>query len=180
MIAQQADEKVTGTAISFHGFPKEAFTFLSALARNNNRAWFEAHRYDYDGAIVGPALVFIVSMGEALKTFAPSVKPEPRVGGSLFRIHRDTRFSTTRALIRPMLASAFETLIRRHHRSVRGRCSTPNSMPSASVLGSASGSLTARRSRHIGVTRQTSEEHRSFAIWYAVPRGVARRSWVKS
>lgn len=82
-----------GTNDSFEGFPKETFVFLAGLARNNNKVWFDANRDVYDSMVVGPALAFVESLGTGLRTFAPSVKPEPRIGGSLFRIHRDTRFS---------------------------------------------------------------------------------------
>lgn len=78
---------------AFKGFGPEAFKFLAKLAENNNKAWFDRHRGVYDAAIVAPALLFAQSMALALKAIAPSVKSEPRVGGSLFRIHRDTRFS---------------------------------------------------------------------------------------
>lgn len=81
----------------FKGFPGEAFAFLSDLSRNNNRAWFDANRDVYDTAVVAPALAFVESLGAALQGFAPSVKPEPRIGGSLFRIHRDTRFSADKS-----------------------------------------------------------------------------------
>lgn len=88
---------MTKASESFRGFPPEAFTFLSGLSQNNNKAWFDAHRDVYDGAIVVPALRFVDAMGTAIKKFAPSVTPEPKVGGSLFRIHRDTRFSSEKS-----------------------------------------------------------------------------------
>lgn len=78
---------------SFAGFPEEATQFLAALRRNNTKPWFDAHRHTYEAAIVQPALAFIAAMGGALQNVAPSVRPEPRIGGSLFRIHRDVRFA---------------------------------------------------------------------------------------
>lgn len=36
-------------------------------------------------------------MGARLKKRVPSLRPEPRIGGSLFRIHRDTRFSSDKS-----------------------------------------------------------------------------------
>lgn len=78
---------------AFKGFPPEAVTFLVGLSRNNNKTWFEAHRGDYEAAIVQPALAFVESMATELRRDVPSVMAEPRVGGSFFRIHRDTRFS---------------------------------------------------------------------------------------
>lgn len=82
---------------AFKGFPAEGFRFLSNLSDNNNKAWFDAHRGVYDAAVVGPALAFVGSMGAALKAVAPTVRPEPKIGGSLFRIHRDTRFSADKS-----------------------------------------------------------------------------------
>ena len=37
----------------FSGFPKETVTFLSDLARNNKKSWFDAHRNDYERYLVG-------------------------------------------------------------------------------------------------------------------------------
>jgi uncharacterized protein (TIGR02453 family) len=82
-----------GTDGAFDGFPEEAFAFLADLARHNNKTWFDANRDVYDAMVVGPALSFVEALGAGLRTIAPSVRPEPRIGGSLFRIHRDTRFS---------------------------------------------------------------------------------------
>ncbi len=76
----------------FRGFPPEAFKFLAGLAKYNRKDWFEARRGEYERSIVAPALAFADEMARALRSLAPSVRGEPRVGGSLFRIHRDSRF----------------------------------------------------------------------------------------
>lgn len=78
----------------FSGFQPEAVTFLAELAANNNRPWFKSHKQTYESVIVQPALSFAAELGKSLGRFAPSVQAEPRVGGSLFRIQRDTRFSS--------------------------------------------------------------------------------------
>jgi uncharacterized protein (TIGR02453 family) len=75
-------------------FTKATFDFLNELADNNNRAWFEANKTRYEALVREPALDFIEAMEPGLKTFAPSFRAEPRkVGGSLMRVFRDTRFS---------------------------------------------------------------------------------------
>jgi uncharacterized protein (TIGR02453 family) len=81
----------------FNGFPREAFAFLAGLAGNNTKAWFNAHRDAYDKSIVAPALAFTDAMGARLKAIAPSLEPEPWVGGSLFRINRDVRFAVDKS-----------------------------------------------------------------------------------
>jgi len=75
-------------------FTKDTFTFLDELAANNNRAWFEANKPRYELLVREPALDFIEAMAPVLKTFAPRFCAEPRkMGGSLMRVFRDTRFS---------------------------------------------------------------------------------------
>ena len=82
---------------AFQGFPKEGFAFLAGLSRHNEKAWFEAHREIYDRAIQVPALALVAELGARLRKRVPSLKLEPRIGGSLFRIHRDTRFSADKS-----------------------------------------------------------------------------------
>jgi uncharacterized protein (TIGR02453 family) len=75
-------------------FTNELFDFLEALARNNDRDWFKAHQGDYERSVREPALEFITDFAEPLRQIAPSFVADSRtVGGSLFRIQRDTRFS---------------------------------------------------------------------------------------
>ena len=75
-------------------FSKATFSFLDELAANNNRAWFEANKPRYEALVREPALDFIEAMEPGLKKFAPNFRAEPRkVGGSLMRVFRDTRFS---------------------------------------------------------------------------------------
>ncbi len=79
----------------FEGFHDETATFFSELARHNDKRWFEKHRDDYREHVVEPSLAFIVAMSAKLRRIAPGVMPDTRTNGagSLFRIHRDTRFS---------------------------------------------------------------------------------------
>ncbi len=75
-------------------FTKSTFDFLDELAANNNKAWFEANKARYEELVREPALDFIEAMDPVLKTFAPNFRAEPRkMGGSLMRVYRDTRFS---------------------------------------------------------------------------------------
>ncbi len=75
-------------------FTQATFDFLHELAANNNKAWFEANKPRYEELVREPALDFIEAMEPVLKTFAPSFIAEPRkLGGSLMRVYRDTRFS---------------------------------------------------------------------------------------
>ena len=78
---------------AFTGFPAEGTRFLKGLAANNNKGWFDAHRAAYDDCLIEPAKAFVDAIGPRLRKFAPAVKAEPRVNGSIMRINRDVRFS---------------------------------------------------------------------------------------
>lgn len=75
-------------------FTPDIFAFLRDLATNNNRAWFHENKQRFEDSVRQPALDFITDFVEPLETLSPHFVADSRtVGGSLFRIHRDTRFS---------------------------------------------------------------------------------------
>jgi len=75
-------------------FSKATFTFLRALARNNNREWFKAHQAAYERDVRDPFLALIADLQAPLAKISPHLRADPRKsGGSLFRLYRDTRFA---------------------------------------------------------------------------------------
>jgi len=75
-------------------FTPATFKFLRGLARNNNREWFAAHKQDYEDHLRQPFLRLIGDLAGPLRQLNPHYVANPKpVGGSLFRIYRDTRFA---------------------------------------------------------------------------------------
>lgn len=75
-------------------YTKKTFEFLTALKKNNKREWFNEHKTEYVQHVLEPSLAFIESMQPHLRKSAPYLTANPsRLGGSLTRIYRDTRFS---------------------------------------------------------------------------------------
>ncbi len=72
-------------------FTPATLTFFRGLARHNAKLWFEAHRTDYDQEVVAPMRALIEEMDVRLARFAPEITGDPK--RSMFRIHRDVRFS---------------------------------------------------------------------------------------
>lgn len=72
-------------------FTPASLTFLRGLTRNNNKPWFEAHRDDYESAVKAPMRALIEEMDVRLARIAPEMVGDPK--RSMFRIHRDIRFS---------------------------------------------------------------------------------------
>ncbi len=79
--------------MTFQGFPRETFAFLEGLKANNEKAWFDAHRADYDRYFRDVAFDLIAALSGLMSNLTPALCAEPRVNGSLKRINRDVRFS---------------------------------------------------------------------------------------
>jgi uncharacterized protein (TIGR02453 family) len=72
----------------------ELFRFLDELARNNRREWFERNKARYESDVKQPCLRFIGDFAGPLAKISPHFRAIPSASrGSLFRIHRDIRFS---------------------------------------------------------------------------------------
>jgi uncharacterized protein (TIGR02453 family) len=79
-------------------FSEASFKFLRALARHNEREWFHAHKADYESHVRGPFLRLLTDLQPALREVSEHYRAEPKGnGGSLFRIHRDTRFANDKS-----------------------------------------------------------------------------------
>ncbi len=80
--------------MSSRHFGPGLFKFLNDLAHNNDRDWFKANQDRFESQVREPALKFIEDFEAGLHRISPHfVASAKKVGGSLFRIHRDVRFS---------------------------------------------------------------------------------------
>ncbi len=79
--------------MAFTGFPESGLAFLRDLAGHNDRDWFEAHRAAWDEGIVPAMLAWCGELQARLRDVMPKLTLVPRVGGSLYRLNRDVRFS---------------------------------------------------------------------------------------
>jgi len=93
--------------LQFNGFSPETISFFLQLRQNNNKPWFDAHRQQYDKAVMGPSQAFVEALGRNLETIAPGVHADPRVNQSIFRINRDMRFSKDKSPYKPYFALLF-------------------------------------------------------------------------
>lgn len=76
------------------GFSTDLFTFLGELSVHNEKDWFNANKSRYENTVREPALEFVRAMKPRLEEISPHyVASDKKVGGSLMRVYRDTRFS---------------------------------------------------------------------------------------
>ncbi len=79
-------------------FSDAGFKFLRGLARHNDKAWFNDHRQQYEDHVRQPFLRLIGDLQPGLAGISQHFRADTRgVGGSLFRIHRDARFSSDKS-----------------------------------------------------------------------------------
>ena len=80
--------------MEFRRFEPTIFQFLEELSDNNNRPWFQENKPRYEREVREPSLAFIRAFGPRLKKISRFFTADDRrVGGSLMRIYRDTRFA---------------------------------------------------------------------------------------
>ena len=83
--------------MAFPGFDRNLVRFLGQLERNNNRPWFERNKARYEAEVREPALAFIRAMAPGIEQISPHILvSDSKVGGSMMRPHRDTRFSSNK------------------------------------------------------------------------------------
>lgn len=92
-------------APSFSGFTREAIQFLADLAENNDRAWFQPRKADYERLLKGPMEALCASLVDRFAARDIPLRADPK--RSPFRIYRDTRFSTDKAPYKTHLAANF-------------------------------------------------------------------------
>ncbi|MBJ7574071.1 DUF2461 domain-containing protein [Luteimonas sp. MC1828] len=79
-------------------FSDKSLRFLRNLARHNERTWFQANKHVYEAEVRDPFRRLLVDLQPDLLTVSAHYRAEPRaVGGSLFRIQRDTRFANDKS-----------------------------------------------------------------------------------
>lgn len=96
----------------------KAFEFLTDLAANNNRDWFEANKQRYEDELREPALQLVRDFAPYLADISPFFRADARrTGGSMFRIYRDTRFSKDKSPYKTYTGLQF-----RHERGKDAHC----------------------------------------------------------
>ncbi|HEX6049502.1 MAG TPA: DUF2461 domain-containing protein, partial [Gemmatimonadaceae bacterium] len=81
--------------------------------RHNDREWFEAHREEYETELRAPMRDLIGEMDARMRKFAPEIGGDPK--RTMFRIHRDIRFSKDKSPYKTHAACWF------HHRRASSR-----------------------------------------------------------
>jgi uncharacterized protein (TIGR02453 family) len=89
----------------FRGFKREAIQYLADLAANNDRAWFQPRKADYERLLKEPMEQLCVALSERFAARGVPLEADPK--SSVFRIYRDTRFSKDKSPYKTHVAASF-------------------------------------------------------------------------
>jgi uncharacterized protein (TIGR02453 family) len=90
-------------------FSPRLFQVLEQLRRNNRRPWFLKHKPEFEEIVRQPSLRFITDLQLRLREVSPWLVANPKpVGGSLFRIYRDVRFSKDKSPYKTHIGMHFQ------------------------------------------------------------------------
>ena len=92
-------------AAPFTGFSPDAIQFLADLAVNNDRAWFQPRKADYERLLKEPLEALVAALAERFEARGIPLQADPK--RSPFRIYRDTRFSKDKSPYKTQVTAAF-------------------------------------------------------------------------
>lgn len=80
---------------SFAGFDRDSFQLFRDLADpvNNNKLWFDAHRWRYEQHVVGKMRALLQGLKPSAERLNPHFDFSGKTNGNFSRINRDIRFS---------------------------------------------------------------------------------------
>jgi uncharacterized protein (TIGR02453 family) len=96
---------MTTSAPTFRGFSRDAIRFMADLAQNNERAWFQPRKADYERLLKEPMEALCAALAERFEARGIPLFADPR--RSPFRIYRDTRFSRDKSPYKTHVAATF-------------------------------------------------------------------------
>jgi uncharacterized protein (TIGR02453 family) len=89
----------------FTGFRPDAVDFLAELAQNNDRAWFQPRKAEYEALLKEPMEALVAALAEAFEARGVPLQADPK--RSIFRIYRDTRFAKDKSPYKTHIGASF-------------------------------------------------------------------------
>lgn len=107
-VSSSAASGATGDPASGPHFTPDLFRFLFELKGNNERDWFNDNKKRYEADVKEPMLRFIRDFAPRLEQISGHFVADARpVGGSMFRIYRDVRFSRDKTPYKTVASAHF-------------------------------------------------------------------------
>src|SRR3990172_12662608 len=95
----------TLTTARFTASRREAIQFLADLAANNERAWFQPRKAEYERLLKRPLEALVAALAERFAARGIPLHADP--ARSIFRIYRDVRFSKDKSPYKTNVGASF-------------------------------------------------------------------------
>src|SRR6476661_3832884 len=92
-------------AAPFTGFRPEAVEFLAELAANNERAWFQPRKAEFERLLKEPLEALCVALDDEFRGRGIPLRADP--AKSPFRIYRDVRFAKDKSPYKTNIGASF-------------------------------------------------------------------------
>ncbi len=73
----------------------------------NDRQWYQEHKPEYHRYVLGPFIELVEALAPTMKQIDPLIVTEAKVGKTISRLYRDTRFSKDKSLYRDVVWFCF-------------------------------------------------------------------------
>ncbi len=93
-------------------FSPQTIGFLLQNKIQNDRNWFAEHRAEYQQCVLAPLEALVVALTPVMHSIDPQLVCEPKVGKTISRIYRDTRFSHDKSIFRENMWCVFTRIKR--------------------------------------------------------------------
>lgn len=90
---------------TFTGFRPEAVQFLADLTANNDRAWFQPRKAEYEELLKRPLEALVAALAEEFAARGLPLRADP--AKSPFRIYRDVRFAKDKSPYKTNVGASF-------------------------------------------------------------------------
>ncbi len=88
-------------------FSEQTFRFLVENRQHNSREWYHAHKAAYQQYVLAPLVELVEQLRPTVLSIDPQLVAEPKVGKSISRIYRDTRYTKDKSLYRDVVWTLF-------------------------------------------------------------------------
>lgn len=88
-------------------FSKETLDFLLENRVRNDKTWFKEHDAEYRKYVLIPLQQLVVALAPEMQGIDAALICEPKIGRSVSRIYRDTRFSLDKSIFRDVMWCVF-------------------------------------------------------------------------
>lgn len=89
-------------------FSSQSIAFLTEVKSQNNKEWYENNKAAYEKYLLEPFQHLVKSLTPIVQEIDKNIEVSPKIGKTISRIYRDTRFSKDKSRFRDKMWLTFK------------------------------------------------------------------------